>query len=134
MRRIVRTDVDRRDDFADVARLLQQSTLVRGVESVVRVLDSAVQRSRVVAVVRARIDAIVHLSLEERIRCLAMFSFAAASTELLLSGFIPARSAPALPLGVRVVAASLAAVPLFAPRAVLAAWHNWKRRRVARPF
>jgi hypothetical protein len=99
------------------------------VAAMLRAVVAAVERSRVVAIVRARIEAFAQLGREHRLRNAALFFVTAAATELVLTGFVPRRSAPALPRAAWALAAVIAAVPVFAPRAVLAAWDDRKRRR-----
>jgi hypothetical protein len=103
------------------------------VAAVLRAVVAAVERSRVVAMLRARIDAFAQLGREQRLRNAALFFVTAAVTELVLTGFVPHRSAPALPRAAWALAAVIAAAPVFAPRAVLAAWDDWKHRRTRRP-
>ena len=129
---VVRADASPRDDFADVAGLLRQSILMHTVAAVLRAVVAAVERSRVVAIVRARIEAFAQLGREHCLRNAALFFLTAAVTELVLTGFVPHRSAPALPRAAWALAAVIAAVPVFAPRAVLAAWDNSITRRLGR--
>src|SRR5207249_2998880 len=107
----VRPHGSRRDDFADVAGLLRRSMVMSLLAAVFGAVAAAAERSRVVGSVRGWIDAVAKLGREQRLRNAALFFVAAAVTELVLTGFVPRQSAPALPRAMWALAAAIAAVP-----------------------
>jgi len=118
-------DVDRQ--FGDVARLIRRSMLFGLLQAIIGTGDAAVERSRIVAAMRTGTARFSQLPPEERMSNVALFVVVAALTELAITLFIPARSAPAIPGATWVVIAIVAALPASMPGAVLTAWANRKK-------
>ena len=128
----VRSDASIGDDFTDVARLLQRSLVFRLVDGVLGVARRAVEGSRFVALVRARQISVSQLHREVRVRIVALFFVTASAAELILTTFIPERSAPAMPRALWLLILVMAGVPTVVPRLAVAALENWKVPRSTR--
>src|SRR5262245_62116421 len=85
------------DDFDDVADLLRRSVLGRAIHAVVAAAARALESSRGAGWVRTKLAAVAQLTRDEGVRLVALGIVAAAAAEFILSAFIPARSAPAIP-------------------------------------
>ena len=129
----VRLDASIGDDFTDVARLLQRSLIFGLVDGVLGVARRAVEGSRFVALVRARLISVAQLRREERVRIVALFFVTASAAELILAAFIPERSAPAMPRALWLLTLVTAGVPTAVPRSALAAWDHWSLRTSRTP-
>lgn len=117
---------DQERQFTDVARLMRRSRIGSVAERLVEGVGASLERSRILAAVRARLWS--GTLREERVRVVAVIILSAAVCEAILIRFVPDGSAPALPPLLWFLVAAVAAIPATAPQVVVRAWDHWRRR------